>query len=626
MFFRNIFRSLGMGLRILKNTLLRPFRAVYFRMRRSTNVSRKIAQQAPKLGKSVRKVKLKPKSREDYLETKNAYVAKPLIIVVVLLVLGLGTLIYFIAWPALRSWLFTANFWQSNQAVTAYNGRVRLYEDEEKDVLMFRGRLREGQKTGNGVEYYPNGNQLYEGGFENGLYHGRGALYHDDNTLIYEGAFYEGVYDGIGKEYERGILAYEGGFSQGERNGKGTLYGENEQPIYIGTFANGGMEGEGEFYTNGVLRYKGGVSGGEYSGAGKEYAGDGRTVLYSGTFFNGMRSGYGVEYYETGATKYQGNFDMGAYAGSGTQFHPNGQIQYNGNFLMGEFSGDGALFGERGERLYKGGFERGLYNGEGALYDTDGRTLYAGGFLDGLYEGGGVLYPDARRRIEGSFSRGQLQGVARLYVDGILHYEGEFKEMLMHGEGKRFAPDGRVIFQGRFRDGIVDGVPFMDMPLEQARGAFMEANTQDIETDIGLVVKNTDMRVAFFANYQTAEQEPIIHRVYQYEFLGVGLNCEEFPSPEEGRQLAISSAAMENLLSETIRSPGYGAAISMQTCYFNLWGVEEDGDILLTRYMSKTPLPTGGIPPSQLAQEEADAQAAENEEEPAEDTKKTPAP
>lgn len=601
MFFKNLFRSFKMGLRILRNTLLRPFRAGYFRLKRSTDITRKIATKAPELGKSVRKVKLKPTRREDYVETKGAYVAKSFILVGVLAAVLLGAFIYFIAWPTARSWWFTAKLWQQDEAIAAYNGRVWLYEDESKDARVFKGKLEDGKKTGDGVEYYLNGNEKYRGAFQGGLYHGQGAIYNDHNTLIYEGGFKEGLYDGTGREYGHGILLYEGGFLGGERNGKGTLYDEKGEPFYVGGFVDGILEGEGEFYSEGILCYKGGVSSGEYSGSGKEYRDDGKTVAYSGMFFGGLRSGYGVSYFTNGQIEYQGNFDLGKYSGSGLLFHSNGQMRYNGSFLLGEFSGDGTLYDENGERLYKGGFEGGLYNGSGTLYSDAGSVLYEGGFLDSQYDGEGKLYLDVKRRIEGPFTKGELQGAARLYVNGQLYYEGEFNtDLFMHGEGKRYSSDGRVIYSGRFSNGGIDGTGLMDMALEEARQFFADARTVDVETDIGLVVKNLDLGAALFASYQTEEQQPIIHRLYQYDWLGTPVACGEYPPLEGDRALKRASNSVENLLNEPLPTIGYGASVTLQNCYFHIWGVNEKSGIAISRYMSKTPLPSNGIPPSKL--------------------------
>ncbi len=92
-----------------------------------------------------------------------------------------------------------------------------------KSNLYFEGNYKDGERDGEGKEYYPWENEnnkpclKYEGNFKNGAYSGKGILYFEDGTLWYEGEFRNGKYDGKGILYdEQGNVLHEGKFKDGE--------------------------------------------------------------------------------------------------------------------------------------------------------------------------------------------------------------------------------------------------------------------------------------------------------------------------------------------------------------------------------------------------------------------------
>ena len=109
MFFNKLWKALSLGLRMIKNIILRPFRAIFFQIQRGASASRQAAKAAPKLAKSITKVKLKPESRSDYIETKGAFIAKPLFVVIIVVLVVVGVLGYFVIWPLLESAFFVAH-------------------------------------------------------------------------------------------------------------------------------------------------------------------------------------------------------------------------------------------------------------------------------------------------------------------------------------------------------------------------------------------------------------------------------------------------------------------------------------------------------------------------------------
>ena len=420
--------------RMLKNACLRPFRTLYARFRRATNVTRQASQIVPKVVKSVTTVKVKPKSRQDYVDAGPVYVAKSLIFIVIAVIIALWLLVQFVIWPWMESRWFTARLWMQEEKVETYSGRVQLYYDEEKQLLAFEGRLEEGKKTGKGAEYYESGLQAYVGAFEEDLYQGQGTQLDADGNVVYEGGFAQGLYQGEGKLYQDAKLVYEGEFDQGEYQGEGKLY-QDEQLVYEGEFDQGERSGQGKAYSAGKLAYEGGFAQGLYSGSGKLYYPSGQLMAECLTFDAGQLNGTGVLYHENGQKKYEGSFAQDAYAGQGTLYDETGERTYYGGFEAGLQSGTGTEYYAGGRKKYEGGFVQGLYDGAGTLYNYDGTVLYTGGFAQGLYQGDGTLNLEGGYSVQGVFAAGQVSGRIRYYQGTDLLYEGELVNGNAQGEG-----------------------------------------------------------------------------------------------------------------------------------------------------------------------------------------------
>ena len=79
---------------------------------------------------------------------------------------------------------------------------------------MFEGEYLNGKRNGKGIEYYSNGNKLFEGEYLNDLkWNGKG--YDDNGNIIYE------LNNGNGKvkEYIRNKLIFDGEYLDGKKNG-----------------------------------------------------------------------------------------------------------------------------------------------------------------------------------------------------------------------------------------------------------------------------------------------------------------------------------------------------------------------------------------------------------------------
>ena len=386
-FFQQIINSCGVVFRTFRAFFTRQIMGVRARIRRITSFSRQAAKLVPKAMSSVAVAGKKPTKREDFVETKRLFVAKSFLVLLLVGLVALGLLIYFVIWPWLVSQFFTAHLFQGDQAVAAYNGKVVVYYDEQKDAPKLQGKMQEGLVQGSGKAYDEEGRVLYEGNFADGLYEGKGSLY-EEGVLVYEGDFSVGVFEGKGKLYQDGELVYEGGFSGGLREGTGTAYDLGEV-CYKGEFAQGLYQGQGtSYYPNGAVQYRGGFLQGKYDTEGTLYYENGQ-LQYKGQFLEGLYDQQGVLYNPDGTLLYEGGFLLGVYSGEGKlQLDP--QLRLTGTFEAGEPVGDVTI--HRGGRLYyQGQVEELTPHGEGTLFATTGAVIYQGAMLHGAPDLGALL-------------------------------------------------------------------------------------------------------------------------------------------------------------------------------------------------------------------------------------------
>ncbi len=265
-----------------------------------------------------------------------------------------------------------------------------------------------------------------------------------------------------------GVTIYQGDMVDGALTGTGMQYDVDGILVYEGDFVDGQYSGQGRYYDAHSLRYDGAFSDNAYNGEGKLYNQDSR-LIYSGPFAMGLRSGIGTEYNPaTGKKSYFGSFAEDKKEGNGTAFAQDGEtIVYEGSFAQDVYAGQGKLY-ENGKLRYAGGFEDGVFSGEGVLYDADsGTMLYEGQFQSGLYNGAGKLYDPE---------------------DGGLLYSGTFANGRRDGSGAEYDSLGAVIFQGNYRDGVVDLMSYMGQDMQAFCADFGNPSTK--ETVDGVEVWN----------------------------------------------------------------------------------------------------------------------------------------
>ena len=128
-----------------------------------------------------------------------------------------------------RIWDYSEN---DNYILNKGNGYIKEYDIFGQ--LLFKGNYENGEKNGEGIEYY-NYDTLYEGEYSNGIRIGEGwGREYDSVTdnLIYEGEYFNGKRNGEGIIYFNDNIIFEGEFKNGKKL-KGIKYKEDGTAVEV---------------------------------------------------------------------------------------------------------------------------------------------------------------------------------------------------------------------------------------------------------------------------------------------------------------------------------------------------------------------------------------------------------
>jgi len=183
------------------------------------------------------------------------------------------------------------------------------------------------------------------------------------------------------------------------------------------------------------------------------------TVTWSGKVDReGYATGPGVlQWYLSGKPngKFEGQMLKGKESGKGVITWADGS-RYDGELLDSQETGKGILTSPEGFS-YNGDFVNDMLSGKGVFTWADG-SRYEGDFLDSKRTGKGVFIwgPKSQHngdRYEGDFVDGRHTGKGiYTWADGS-RYEGDFVADDFQGYGTLYAPNGSILFQGKWVKG-----------------------------------------------------------------------------------------------------------------------------------------------------------------------------
>lgn len=341
-----------------------------------------------------------------------------------------------------------------------------LYDDGD----VYEGYFLGGKFHGKGVSTRNDGNIRYDGEWRNGKFHGEGTYYYSkgdsQNRAQYKGSFFNGMRVGKGVLTWKDGTLYEGDFAENMMSGRGVMKWPCGD-VYEGEFANGTRDGYGKYTSADGYCYEGQWKEGKREGEGKttypdgwsaecmwrndtpytgetrQYADDGKTLLYEGGIIEGEKQGYGVIYCARNGREciFKGVTCNGSWQ-TGSLYYLNGNIWYEGDWMGASFYGKGVEYDEDGNILRQGTFENDELHGEDCTLNhyVDGK-LYAskrGLFANGVITKGVCL--EGEYRAEGTFDKNGVFKKGKLYQNDRLLLSGDMTrgELFFHQHNKRY--------------------------------------------------------------------------------------------------------------------------------------------------------------------------------------------
>lgn len=241
------------------------------------------------------------------------------------------------------------------------------FYDSETSKLIYEGRYLNNKKSGYGIEYHKNGNELYKGDFMENKKSGNGTIFDENNKKLYSGNWLDDEMNDQGTlYYNSGTVQFSGIFLVGKKNGFGTSFDENGNKNYEGNWSMDKMMGLGKkFYSFGGLHMEG-------------HFGDG---IFNGLIYNQN----GIKTYE-GKMIYKTEMEIYVKQGKGDLYYDNSVKEYSGQWSFNKFDGSGTLFYRNGNVKYSGQFRNDKFHGFGAKYDLCEKLMCMGHWHDGKLE------------------------------------------------------------------------------------------------------------------------------------------------------------------------------------------------------------------------------------------------
>lgn len=235
---------------------------------------------------------------------------------------------------------------------------------------------------------------------------------------------------------------------------------------YTGSWANGLRSGYGEMkYTSGDF-YKGYFENDQLCGSGDYYWLDGDH--YSGLWDKNKMQGYGIFKYSNG-DKFKGNFQEDDYHGLGELFYIEGH-RYIGNWENGVREGQGKMVNSDGS-FYEGSWEGDCKSGDGVYESGDG-DVFRGVWREDRLTGEGEYRLGGGERYAGGFLEGERDGYGVMVWPNLNEYKGGWEKDMMCGEGELSCSNGNT-YRGKWADNLLGGEgEFVQVGVFRYNGGF----------------------------------------------------------------------------------------------------------------------------------------------------------
>lgn len=199
------------------------------------------------------------------------------------------------------------------------------------------------------------------------------------------------------------------------------------------------------WYKNGKLKYKMNFVNGKNEGVMEEFHENGQ-IGYRGNYKNNIREGLQEGWYNNGEKKFVGKFFQGKRDGLHKEWYANKNKRFIGAYNIGKKFGVHTRWFENGKKSNEMTMENNLQNGKNSSW-------YETGAISSTWNAEkGAITSKKRWDRSGKFMDGVVKG---FYENGNKKSVEGFKKGLQHGEYKNWYANGKIHFQGEYKDGAI---------------------------------------------------------------------------------------------------------------------------------------------------------------------------
>lgn len=335
------------------------------------------------------------------------------------------------------------------------------------------------KKNGVYKEYYYDGKVYAEGAYKNDLASGTWKTYHHNGQLMREGLYKTpGKREGVWKEYhDNGKQATEATYKVGKLNGTVTQYDNDGHKTNEKVYKSDVLTKDTWYNTKGNVLGSFNITKGEVNVT--EYYPNG-AEMGRGNYFNGLKQGEWTYYDENGWKYSVVNYYADILDGSYKVYHPNGKVAFETEYRYGFEHGYRKQWHINGEIAGEGWVQYDAKQGDWFEYNARGIQVHHSYYLNDN-EYGTQEFSDARGRRREEIKLKQNIGVLRTLYDstGKVQYEmkapngsgeftpgyangkpwhaGTYSRGLRNGDYKKYAWDGRIVWEGTYVLGDLEG-------------------------------------------------------------------------------------------------------------------------------------------------------------------------
>jgi uncharacterized protein len=332
--------------------------------------------------------------------------------------------------------------------------------------------------------------------FVNGKQEGMGYEFADDSTIVtltnYKMGFVqreekinrkdnEGLKQGIWKTFYPNLaVKTEVTYTDDKMNGYLKEYAVNGSVINTTKYIKGVLQTNApelakldvrtEYYEGGFVKFTGTYKDGVAQGIHREFSPEGKVIaakIYvDGTLMGegildtiGLQQGMWKEYHPNGELKSQGEYINSKRVGAWKFLHPNGKTEQEGKYdRKGKAQGPWKWYYENGNMLREESYRNGLQDGIMTEYDENGKVITKGEYIDGSKEGPWFFEMNDYRE-EGNYKADQRDGEWKhFYIpSGKLRYQGKFVDGVSDGMQVFYYPNGKEKQTGKYAGGMKEG-------------------------------------------------------------------------------------------------------------------------------------------------------------------------